>query len=115
LVFGRITAEATCKAKAFELAVEKVAEPRRSDARTGKEQAGGAGADLDTSGLFGAESVTAKNGRTNGSPCGANVGAIGVDDGTKRRGRRGPDRRDQERIRNQYCDNSTGDRKTVNA
>src|SRR5207248_1087582 len=27
LVFGRITAEATCKAKAFELAVEKVAEP----------------------------------------------------------------------------------------
>src|SRR6266566_6194487 len=83
--------------------------------RTGKEQAGGAGADLDTSGLFGAESVTAKNGRANGSPCGANVGAIGVDDGTKRRGRRGPDRGDQERIRNQYCDNSTGDRKTVNA
>src|SRR3989442_10173756 len=30
LVFGRITAEATCKAKAFELAVEKVAEPRVS-------------------------------------------------------------------------------------
>src|SRR5437588_8623479 len=27
LVFGRITAEATCKANAFELAVEKVAEP----------------------------------------------------------------------------------------
>src|SRR5260370_30760860 len=26
-VFGRITAEATCKEKAFELAVEKVAEP----------------------------------------------------------------------------------------
>ncbi len=28
--FGRITAEATCKAKAFELAVEKVAEPEAS-------------------------------------------------------------------------------------
>ena len=27
MVFGRMTAEATCKVKAFELAVEKVAEP----------------------------------------------------------------------------------------
>jgi hypothetical protein len=30
LVFGRITAEATCRAKAFELPVEKIAEPRVS-------------------------------------------------------------------------------------
>src|SRR6266480_2238273 len=45
--------------------------------------------------------------------CAAPTWAIGVDHSTKRRGRRGPDRRDEERVRKQCCDNSTSERRTV--
>ena len=73
----------------------------RGTACTGEEHPGGSGANLDAPGLFGAESVAAKNGRANGRLGGANMGAIGVHDCAERRGRSGPDRPGQERKRDE--------------
>src|SRR5260370_144045 len=76
----------------------------------GKEQPGGAGTDLDTSGLFGAQPIAAENRGADGCMGSANMRALGINNGSERRRRSGPDGRDQECVRKQRCDNSTGHR-----
>src|SRR5260370_36012039 len=81
----------------------------------GEEQPGGSGADLDTSGLFGAQPITAENRSADGCMGSATMRAVGINNGSERRRRRGPDGGDHECVRKQRCDNSTGQRRTVKA
>jgi len=65
---------------------------------------------LDAAGLRGGESVAAKNSRADGCLRGANLGAIGVDDNTERRGRSGPTGAVTKRSRNEQGEEALGNR-----
>src|SRR5260370_6924175 len=76
----------------------------------GEEQPGGSGADLDTSGLFGAQPITAENRGADGCMGSANMRAVGINNGSERRRRSGPNGRNQERLTKQRAHNLTGQR-----
>jgi hypothetical protein len=86
---------------------------KRGHARTGEEQPCGSGANLNATGLFGAESVATENGRADRSLRGAYVGAVREDDNAERRRRSSPDGRGQKREREEQGEDAFRNRNAV--